>query len=158
METWELLWVHSQIGFMGNSHSKRLMSFGLILPSSRHNLNINKVWLLCKYHNRETSVGTGISGNFSLAFIKDNLLEEMDSNLSLKSQREGGGREREDNAVNRLKCILIYSEYGISKGKGVARKALQGGGPCLAQAHSTDSKQMGINKNMHYEMNRCCSS
>lgn len=48
---------------------------------------------------REINVGTGISGNFPITFIKDNLLEEMDSNLKLKSRREReggkeGGRER----------------------------------------------------------------
>lgn len=70
---------------MGNSYSKRLMFFGFIFFSFRYNLNINKVWFLCKYYNREISVGIGIFGNFFLVFIKDNLLEEMDSNLSFKS-------------------------------------------------------------------------
>lgn len=50
--TWELLWVYSKIGFMGNSHSKCLMSFGLRLLNSRHHQDINKAWLLCKYQER----------------------------------------------------------------------------------------------------------
>lgn len=53
MELWELLRVHSTTGFMGKSHSRCSMSFGLILLNSRHYQNINKGWLLCKYQHRE---------------------------------------------------------------------------------------------------------
>lgn len=70
METWEHIWVHSKIGFMGNSHSRYLMSFGLFLLNSRHHQNINKVWLLCKYQDREISIGTDISGKFSITFYQ----------------------------------------------------------------------------------------
>lgn len=87
------------------------MSFGRSLLNSRHYQNINKAWLLCKYQGREINVGTGISGDFSITFIKDNLLEEIDSNLKLKSLRKGGKEgEREDNAVDWTETVYVYTQ------------------------------------------------
>lgn len=99
---WELLWVYSGVRFMGNSHSKCSMSFGPILLNSGHHRNINKAWVLRKYQDREISVGTGISGKFSITVIQENLLEEMGSNLRLKNQVEGrkeGGRKGEGEKI-----------------------------------------------------------
>lgn len=62
---------------------------------------------MCKYQDREISVGTGISGKFSITFIKDNLLEEMDSNLRLKSQRGKEGGERKGGRKKIMQSIAL---------------------------------------------------
>lgn len=67
---------------------------------------------MCKYWDREISVGTSLSGIFFIAVIKDNLLEEMDSNLRLKSQAEGrkeGGRQRGGEKIMQSIGLKMYT-------------------------------------------------
>lgn len=71
-------------------------------------------------------VGTGISGKFSITFIKDSVLEEIGSNLRFsnlrfKSQgrREEEGIEKEDNAVDRTENVYLHTQnVGSRKEKG----------------------------------------
>lgn len=60
----------------------------------------------------------GISGNFPITF---NLLEEMDSNLKLRRQRERRerGRKGDNNAVDWAElCYLHTQNMGLGKEKG----------------------------------------
>ena len=90
----------------------------------------------CVYTSTEKySVGTGVSGKFSITYIKGSVLEEIDSNLRFKSQgrREEEGSEKEDNVVDCTENVYLRTQnMGPRKEKGLtSRKSIAGWRPVL---------------------------